>query len=138
MLKRVLAVATCAVAFSGAVSAVPAAAAAKPAVIVDYGVTPAKVKVKPATFRPYKDVEFTSVHWTKLTATTGAATAVQRVNTCKPSCADGNYKSDKVTLTFSKVRSTPRHQKVFAQVKVTVTRTHKSTTLALPTRGEWE
>jgi hypothetical protein len=80
---------------------------ALPGVIVDYAV-PQNVKVRPSTFRPYKDVEFTHVHWTRLNATSGAATGTMRVNTCDPACASAHYVSEPATLTFRTVTKARR------------------------------
>ncbi|GAA2601234.1 hypothetical protein GCM10010435_95780 [Winogradskya consettensis] len=133
-LKRAAVAATAAVIVSAGLFAGPAdAAAAKPAVVVDYGSAKVVTKVKPKTIRPYKDVSYTSVHWTKLTGSTGYATAVRKVNTCVPDCATGKVKSDKVSLKFTRVRKASNHRNVFTRVRVTVIKTHKVTTHALPT-----
>ncbi|WP_305788131.1 hypothetical protein [Symbioplanes lichenis] len=119
-----------ALALTGVAVASPAQAAApKPGVVVDYAYH--AVKVKPATFYPYKDLYFSSVKWTSLGRTTGYATAVQNVNTCKPSCADANYKRTKVKLKFTTVKLSDC-RKVFSKVKVTEIKSKKVRTFALP------
>ena len=60
------------------------------------------------------------------------ATAVQHINTCVPSCADANYRNDRVQMSFSRVRRTSTHRLVFTRVRVTVIKTRKADTFALP------
>lgn len=137
-LKRLGVAATCAVVVATGLLAGPAdAAVAKPGVVVDYGSTKLIVKVKPTTIRPYKDISYTSIHWTTLTSTTGYATATRRVNTCVPYCAIGKIKLDKVQLKFTRVGKASNGKKVFTQVRVTVVRTHQVTTHRLPTAIAW-
>jgi hypothetical protein len=124
---------TAAVGSSGA-----AEAAAKPGVVVDYGNDPVVVKVKPKTIWPYSDLHYSNIHWTKLTNSTGYATAIRHINTCVPSCADANYRNDKVRLKFTRVRTTTTHKRVFTWLRVTVARTHKVSSHALPLKGYWE
>ncbi|WP_045741271.1 hypothetical protein [Actinoplanes rectilineatus] len=109
--------------------AAPASAATGPGVVVDYAST-SVVQVKPREIRPHKDLFYADLTWTKLTPSTGAATGVRRINTCLPSCGDGNYKSDKVRLTFSRVR-----ERVFTQVTVTAIGTGTVDSHPLPARG---
>jgi type 1 fimbria pilin len=129
-LSRLAAVTTgVVVAFSG-LSAGPALAAKpKPGVVVDYQYH--TIKVKPKTIEPFKDLYFTKVRWTKLTNSTGRATAVQNFNTCLPSCAEGNYKRTKVTMKFTRVRSSDC-RKVFTRVRVTEVKSHRAKTYRLP------
>ena len=47
---------------------------------------------------------YTSVKWTRLTMTSARASAIGHYNDCDPDCADGHYHTEKVTLTFSRVR----------------------------------
>ncbi|MFG1925169.1 hypothetical protein [Cryptosporangium sp. NPDC048952] len=77
----------------------PAAAATTPGVIVDYG-SPSVVKQRPTSIWAAKDVQFTKVAWKRVGATTATASAVMRLNTCTPSCADARYVSQRATLTF--------------------------------------
>jgi hypothetical protein len=118
-----------AVTASGIAVASPAYAVTKPGVVV---------KVKPKTIWPYSDLHYTKIHWTKLTGAKGYATAVRHVNTCVPSCADANYKNDKVRLKFTRVRTTSTHRSVFTRVRVTVIKTHKVSSHRLPLKGYWE
>jgi hypothetical protein len=128
-LSRIAAAATVvAVAFAG-LTASPAQAAAKPGVVVDYDYH--AVKVKPKTIRPYKDLNFTKISWTKLTGSTGYATAVRNVNTCVPNCAAANYTHTKVKLKFTRVRSSDC-RKVFTRVRVTEVKSKRVHTFALP------
>jgi hypothetical protein len=103
--------------------------APKPGVVVDYAHH--TVKVKPKTIRPFKDMYFSSVRWTKLTTSTGHATAVQNVNTCRPTCADANYKRTKVRLKFTRVRPSDC-RKVFTRVRVTEVESHRTKNHTLP------
>jgi hypothetical protein len=48
---------------------------------------------------------FTRLRWTKLSRTTGYATAIEHSNDCEPNCAEGTFRTRKVTLKFSRVRS---------------------------------
>lgn len=129
-LSRLAAVTTAAVVALSGLSAAPALAAApKPGVVVDYAEH--TVKVKPKTIRPFKDMYLSKVRWTKLTTSTGYATAVQNVNTCKPSCADANYKRTKVRLKFTRVRLSDC-RKVFTRVRVTEVKSHRTKTHTLP------
>ncbi|WP_328471952.1 hypothetical protein OHA21_08590 [Actinoplanes sp. NBC_00393] len=130
-LPRLTALATAAtLALSAVAVATPAQAAApKPGVVADYAYH--KIKVKPKTFRPYKDVYYSNVRWTSLTRTTGQATATRNVNTCVPSCADANYKKTKVELKFTRVRLSDC-RKVFSRVKVTEIKSRRVSTHALP------
>ena len=117
-------------ALTGVAAAGPAEAAArKPGVVVDYDYH--KIKVKPKTFRPYKDVYFSGVRWTKLTKSTGKATAVQHINTCVPDCAAGNYRKARVSLKFNRVRLSDC-RKVFTRVKATEVKSRKTRTFRLP------
>ncbi|MEU4428651.1 hypothetical protein AB0F81_49205 [Actinoplanes sp. NPDC024001] len=130
-LNRLAAVATAAtLTFAGVAVAGPAEAAPrKPGVVVDYAYH--TIKQKPKTIRPYKDVFYSNVRWTSLTKTTGSATATRNVNTCVPSCAEGNYKKTKVKLKFNRVRLSDC-RKVFSRVKVTVIKTKKTYAHPLP------
>ncbi|MEV4643118.1 hypothetical protein AB0J80_37850 [Actinoplanes sp. NPDC049548] len=129
-IHRLAAVATAAaLAVSGMAVGSPAQASAKPAVVVDYAYH--TVKVKPAAIWPFKDLNYSGIKWTSLTSTTGKATATRNVNTCKPTCAAGNYKHTKVKLTFSKVKLSDCHR-VFSQVKETVVSSKKTATRRLP------
>ncbi|GAA2674810.1 hypothetical protein [Actinoplanes palleronii] len=131
-LNRLTAVAAAAaLALTGlvATTAPAQAAAAKPALVIDYGHH--KVKVKPKAIYPYKDLYFTGIHWTSLTSTTGYATATQNVNTCIPSCADANYKRTKVKLKFTKVKLSDC-RRVFSRVTVTQVKSKKVATHTLP------
>ena len=110
----------------------PAQASTRPGVVIDYGYTTPVVKVRPKTIWPYKDVHYTKMRWSKLTSTKGYATGTQHINTCEPSCADANYISTKVTMTFTRVRKTSTHRKVFTRVRVTEIKTRKAWTLDLP------
>ncbi|MET8152569.1 hypothetical protein ACIBSW_16120 [Actinoplanes sp. NPDC049668] len=128
-LSRLAAAATVvAVAFAG-LTASPAQAAAKPGVVVDYAYH--QIKVKPKSIRPYKDLDFSKLRWTSLTASTGYATGVQNVNTCIPDCAAGNYRHTKVKLKFTRVRSSDC-RKVFTRVRVTEVKSKRTKTYALP------
>jgi hypothetical protein len=128
-LSRVVAVATVvAVAFAG-LTASPAQAAAKPGVVVDYAYH--TIKVKPKKVRPFEDLDFSNIHWTRLTGSTGYATAIQNFNTCIPSCAAGNYKHTAVKLRFSRVRSSDC-RKVFTRVRVTEVKSKRTHTFTLP------
>jgi hypothetical protein len=44
------------------------------------------------------------VWWTRLTARVGYATAIEHVNDCVPTCADGRFHARRVELTFTAVR----------------------------------
>jgi hypothetical protein len=133
LVQRTIAVlVACVVPMAGGAMASPAVAATKPGVVVDYGQTPPVVKIRPATIWPFSDIHYTAMHWTRLTSASGRATAVQHINTCVPSCADANYRNDKVQMSFSRVRRTSTHRLVFTRVRVTVIKTRKSQTLALP------
>ena len=59
---------------------------------------------------------YTSVKWTRLTMTSATATAIKHDNDCEPSCAEGEYHTEKVTLTFGRVRV---HHGVLAFTKMT-------------------
>jgi hypothetical protein len=89
------------------------------------------VKVKPATIEPFSDLSFIGVHWTKLTRSSGAATAVQHVNTCSPDCAAGKYRNTAVRLAFSRV-VTSDCRPVFTRVKVTEIKSGRTATYSLP------
>lgn len=129
-LSRLAAVTTAVVVASAGLSAGPAQAATpKPGVVVDYA--DHTVEVKPKTIRPFKDLYFSSVRWTKLTTSTGHATAVQNVNTCQPSCADANFKRTEVTLKFTRVRPSDCRP-VFTRVRATEVSSHRTTTHVLP------
>ncbi|MEU4222373.1 hypothetical protein [Actinoplanes sp. NPDC026623] len=128
-LSRIAAAATIVVAFSGLIASPAQAAAAKPGVVVDYDYH--TVKVKPKTIWPYKDINFTKIHWTGLNGSAGYATAVQNVNTCIPNCAEANYKHTKVKLKFTRVRSSDC-RKVFTRVRVTEVKSKRVRTLTLP------
>ncbi|WP_305784636.1 hypothetical protein [Symbioplanes lichenis] len=47
---------------------------------------------------------YTSVRWKSVTMTSARATAILHYNDCDPYCAGGRYHTEKVTLTFSRVR----------------------------------
>jgi hypothetical protein len=117
------------VAFSGLIAGPAQAAAPKPGVVVDYAYH--KIKVKPKTIQPFKDLSFSKIRWTSLTKSTGRATAVRNVNTCVPDCAAGNFKRTKVTLKFTRVRSSDC-RKVFTRVRVTEVKSHRVKTYKLP------
>ncbi|MBB4743891.1 hypothetical protein BJY16_007350 [Actinoplanes octamycinicus] len=76
-----------------------------PGVVTHYGGYYATVK--PSSFDPSTTTPwwFTGVRWTRLTATAGAAVGTMHVNDCEPDCADGKYRTERVTLTFRRVRS---------------------------------
>jgi hypothetical protein len=130
-IQRLAAVATAAALLvTGLVVAGPAQAApAKPGVVVDYAYH--KVKVKPKTIIPFKDVYYSKVRWTSLSSTTGYATATRNVNTCKPDCAASNYKRTTVKLKFTKVKLSDC-RRVFSRVKETETRSKRTVTRKLP------
>ncbi|MEV4349837.1 hypothetical protein AB0J83_35715 [Actinoplanes sp. NPDC049596] len=128
--RIVLAATTAALGVAGLVTAGTAQAATPgPGVVVDYAAH--TVKVKPTAFQPYKDVNFTNVKWTSLTATAGDATATRNVNTCSPACAAGHYQHTRVKLHFTDVQLSDGHR-VFTRAKVTDLATKKTTTTALP------
>ena len=130
-LHRLASVATAAaLVVASLVAAGPAEAArAKPGVVVDYEYH--KIKVKPKTIYPFKDLYYSNVRWTSLSSTTGYATATRNVNTCKPSCAEGNYLHTKVKLKFTKIKLSDC-RRVFSRVKETEVRSKRTVTRPLP------
>ncbi|MEV4347870.1 hypothetical protein AB0J83_25725 [Actinoplanes sp. NPDC049596] len=106
-----------------------AAVPAKPGVVVDYA--SGVVGIMPKTFRPYKDVVYTNVRWTRLNATTGDATATRGVNTCRPDCAAGNYRRTPVRLHFTGVK-VAGGERVFSRAEVTDVRTGETFSSGLP------
>ncbi|MEU8819955.1 hypothetical protein [Actinoplanes sp. NPDC048796] len=125
-----LVVTTAALGVAGLATAGTAQAApAGPGVVVDYAAH--TVKVRPASFQPYKDVNYTSVKWTALTSTTGDATAIRNINTCVPACAAGHYQHTRVKLHFTNVKVSDG-RRVFTRAQVTDLATKKTTTTALP------
>ncbi|MCY1141032.1 hypothetical protein OWR29_23795 [Actinoplanes sp. Pm04-4] len=133
--NRLAAAIACAITAGSSLVAAPASAAAKPGVVVNYWSTPVVVKVKPKKIEPFKDLYYTNIKWTKLTSSTGYATSIRHINSCEPSCADANYVTQKVSMKFTRVRTTSTKRRVFTQVRVTVLKTHKTETHALPLKG---
>ncbi|GAA3948119.1 hypothetical protein [Actinoplanes auranticolor] len=136
--NRLAAVVACAITVGSTLMATPASAAAKPGVVINYWSTPVVVKIKPKTIEPFKDMYYTKVNWTKLTGSMGYATSIRHINLCKPSCADANYMTERVSMKFTRVRTTSTNRRVFTQVRVTAMKTHKTETHSLPLRGYWE
>jgi hypothetical protein len=117
------------VAFSGLVAGPAEAAASRPGVVVDFAYH--KIKVKPKTIQPFKDLYFSKLRWTTLTKSTGRATGVQNMNTCVPDCSAAHYKRTKVKLKFTRVRLSDC-RKVFTRVRVTEVKSHRVRTYHRP------
>ena len=89
---------------AGAATAGPASAAALPGLYTTYG---GDYRVRPRAFSPSGDgtFSFTAVRWTRLTATSGRATATEHRNDCRPTCAGGRFHTRRAQLRFAGVRS---------------------------------
>ena len=105
------------------------AAAIPPGVVVDYAHH--TVTVRPVAIRPFKDLSFSGIRWTALTASTGQASAVQHVNRCIPDCAAANYEHTRVELSFTKVELSDCRT-VFTRVRVTAPPSRDTRTYPLP------